>query len=146
MRKFFKILLIILLSGFLLGCGGVLFLFNSAKKGLPDIKKLVENYAPLQPTAIYDINGTLIDRIYIEDREPIAFDKIPQDLKDAFLAIEDKRFYEHNGIDFIRLTKSMFVNVITMRKAQGGSTITQQLARNAFLTLEKNGIEKLKKL
>ena len=42
MRKFFKILLIILLSGFLLGCGGVLFLFNSAKKGLPDIKKLVE--------------------------------------------------------------------------------------------------------
>ena len=121
MRKFFKFLLIILLSGFLLGCGGVLFLFNSAKKGLPDIKKLVENYAPLQPTAIYDINGTLIDRIYIEDREPIAFDKIPQDLKDAFLAIEDKRFYEHNGIDFIRLTKSMFVNVITMRKAQGGS-------------------------
>lgn len=144
MRKFFKILLIILLSGFLLGCGGVLFLFNSAKKGLPDIKKLVENYAPLQPTAIYDINGTLIDRIYIEDREPIAFDKIPQDLKDAFLAIEDKRFYEHNGIDFIRLTKSMFVNVITMRKAQGGSTITQQLARNAFLTLEKKWDRKVK--
>lgn len=144
MRKFFKILLIILLSGFLLGCGGVLFLFNSAKKGLPDIKKLVENYAPPQPTAIYDINGTLIDKIYIEDRESVAFDKIPQDLKDAFLAIEDKRFYEHNGIDFIRLTKSMFVNVITMRKAQGGSTITQQLARNAFLTLDKRWDRKVK--
>ena len=144
MRKFFKILLIILLSGFLIGSVGAFFLFNSAKKDLPDIKKLVESYAPLQPTAIYDINGNLIDKIYIEDRDPIAFDKIPQDLKDAFLAVEDKRFYEHNGIDFIRLAKSMFVNVITMRKAQGGSTITQQLARNAFLTLDKRWDRKVK--
>lgn len=144
MRKFFRILLILLFSLFLIGCGGVFYLFSSAKKDLPDIKKLVENYAPLQPTAIYDINGELIDRIYIEDREPVAFSKIPQDLKDAFLAIEDKRFYEHNGIDFIRLTKSILVNVVTMRKAQGGSTITQQLARNAFLTLEKKWDRKIK--
>lgn len=144
MRKFFKIMLILFVSGFLVACGGIVFLFSSAKRELPDIKKLIEEYAPLEPTSIFDINGELIDRIYIEDREAVPFEKIPQDLKDAFLSIEDKRFYQHNGIDFIRLTKSIMVNVITMRKAQGGSTITQQLARNAFLTLEKKWDRKVK--
>lgn len=144
MRKFLKIILIILISSFLVACGGIFFLFSSAKSQLPDIKGLIENYAAPEPTSIYDINGELIDKIYIEDREAVPFDKIPQDLKDAFLSIEDKRFYEHNGIDYIRLTKSVFVNIITMRKAQGGSTITQQLARNAFLTLEKKWDRKIK--
>ena len=144
MRKFLKIMLILFVSGFLVACGGVLYLFSSAKKDLPDIKKLIENYAPLEPTSIYDVNGELIDRMYIEDREAVPFDKIPKDLKNAFLSIEDKRFYEHNGIDYIRLTKSMLVNIVTMRKAQGGSTITQQLARNAFLSLEKKWDRKVK--
>ena len=144
MRKFLKIMLILLISGFLVACGGVFFLFSSAKKELPDIKQLIENYAAPEPTSIYDINGELIDKMFVEDREAVPFDKIPKDLKDAFLSIEDKRFYEHNGIDYIRLTKSVIVNITTMRKAQGGSTITQQLARNAFLTLEKKWDRKIK--
>lgn len=144
MRKFLKIILILFVTGFFAATAGILILFNTAKKDLPDVKKLIENYAPLEPTSIYDINGELIDRMYIEDRETVPFNKIPQDLKNAFLSIEDKRFYEHNGIDFIRLTKSVLVNIVTMRKAQGGSTITQQLARNAFLNLDKNWKRKIK--
>ena len=71
-------------------------------------------------------------------------DSVPQHLKDAFVALEDKRFYEHHGIDYIRILGALFANVKSGSRAQGGSTITQQIVKNAFLNREKSFSRKLK--
>jgi len=85
-------------------------------------------------TTFYDRDGNLIaERHGAENRYPVTFDEIPEDLKQAFLAIEDSQFYEHPGISFSGIIRSVLVNLQEGRAAQGASTITQQLARNALL-------------
>ena len=97
-------------------------------------------------TYIYDINGDIITRLYRENRIPVSLDEIPLDLQKAVIAIEDDHFYEHNGINFKAILRAIYVDIKEGRKAQGGSTITMQLARNAFLTLDKNWSRKLNEL
>lgn len=82
-------------------------------------------------------NGTIIGRYGDVVGEQISVDTIPENLKNAVLAIEDRRFYYHFGLDPIGLARAMFVNVQEGRVAQGGSTITQQLAKNLFLSRER---------
>ena len=144
MKKFLKIAVATgLILVFLVG-GLAAYLVVQAYKGLPDISKLVEEYNPAIPSVIYDSNGEVVDMIYREIRDLASIDEIPVHTQNAFLAIEDKRFRKHMGIDPIRFTKAMMVNIAAMRKAQGGSTITQQLAKNAFLTHEKSVLRKVK--
>ncbi|MDK9582178.1 PBP1A family penicillin-binding protein [Sneathia vaginalis] len=97
---------------------------------------MLENYEPLKPSVIYDINGKQIDVLAIENRDPIAITEVPKVVQNAFIAVEDKRFRKHHGIDLIRSTKALILNV-TKTGRQGGSTITQQLVKNAFLTSER---------
>lgn len=100
-------------------------------KELPPIEQL-EDYSPPQVTTLYDRTGTIeIGRLYRQKRV-IAHIKsdIPKDLINAFIAIEDKRFYSHFGIDFARTFKAILIDIKRMRPAQGASTITQQLPRN----------------
>lgn len=146
MRKFFTGLFILLFSIALIGGGALLYIFSKTKQEMPNLQKLISEYKPLEPTSIYDVNGNLISRMFLEDRQPVSISEIPQDLRDAFVAIEDKRFYEHNGVDYLRTGKSVFENVVSGRKAQGGSTITQQLSRNAFLDLNKTYTRKIKEV
>ena len=105
---------------------------------------MVDGYRQMESTVIYDSNGTEIDRIARENRELVPIEKIPKSLQNAFVAIEDRKFYTHKGFDIKRLAKAMFVNISQMRKAQGGSSITQQLAKNAFLTNERSIMRKVK--
>ena len=81
-----------------------------------------------------------------EDRKVAKIQTIPLHLQNAFIAIEDRKFREHYGIDPIRILGSIFVNLKSGRAAQGGSTITQQLARNAFLSQEKTFARKIKEV
>ncbi len=111
---------------------------------LPDVSKMVEGYTQIEPTVLYDINGEVIDKVIRENREIVKIDKIPKSLQMAFVTIEDRKFYSHHGFDVKRTGKAILINVVKMKKAQGGSTITQQLARNAFLTLEKTMTRKVK--
>lgn len=98
--------------------------------------EMLENYEPLKPSIIYDINGKQIDVLAIENRDPISINEVPKMVQNAFIAVEDKRFRKHHGIDVIRSFKAVLLNV-TKTGRQGGSTITQQLVKNAFLSSER---------
>ncbi|MGE5417799.1 MAG: transglycosylase domain-containing protein [Acidobacteriota bacterium] len=76
----------------------------------------------------------------------VPLSEVPQDLINAFLATEDRAFYEHQGINPARMAKALFIDILSGSKAQGASTITQQLARNAFLTQEKTWTRKIQEI
>ncbi|WP_319370820.1 transglycosylase domain-containing protein [uncultured Ilyobacter sp.] len=144
MKKIFKVsILLVFLSIVVIGIVSFSLIF-SAYKSLPDVGKLVESYTPAVPTTIYDSNGDVIDLIYRERRDTVTISEIPENLKNAFVAIEDRRFYKHHGLDPFRLGRAIAVNISQRRAAQGASTITQQLAKNAFLTHEKKLARKVK--
>ncbi len=105
-------------------------------------------YRPSIVTRIYADDGkTLIGEFALEKRIPLRFDEIPPVMKNAILAVEDARFYDHVGIDPIRIVGATWKN-LTSEKAEGGSTLTQQLAKNLFITREEvrgKNIETLKR-
>ncbi|WP_432412813.1 transglycosylase domain-containing protein [Rasiella sp. SM2506] len=99
---------------------------------LPSNKELKE-LSQYRASDIYDINNELIGKFYIENRQPIPLDSIPQHVLDAVIATEDARFYEHNGIDTSSLFRVVIKSILLQDKsAGGGSTLTQQLAKNLF--------------
>ncbi len=120
--------------------GGVLY---AELQELPDIKAIQTN-GPSQSTSIYDVNGDLISQLSLEQRTIVPFAKIPQTLKDAFISIEDERFYQHIGVDPIGIIRAFVKNIRAGGAKEGASTITQQLARNLFLTHEKTLSRKIR--
>ena len=119
-------------AGFLLSITGT----------LPDVSQTL---SPAASSQIYDCKGRLITTVHAEqNRLPVKLADTPKDLQNAFIAAEDIRFYKHHGIDPIGIARAVVSN-IRHRDAtgQGGSTITQQLARNAFLTQEQTLKRKL---
>ncbi|HBK85213.1 MAG TPA: carboxypeptidase, partial [Firmicutes bacterium] len=98
---------------------------------------------PERTTNVLADDGQLLTSIYVENRRPVPLADVSPNFLDAVIAVEDSRFYKHRGIDFIRLGKAILVNIQTRSKAQGASTLTQQLARNLYLTLEKKYTRKI---
>ena len=144
LKKILKIVACVVVASGIIGTIAVSLVVNHYKKEIPNITELVESYTPSIPTQIYDRNGKVIDIIYKESRVPVKFENVPQILKDAFIAIEDRRFYNHYGIDPIGLTRAIFINMSSGRARQGASSFTQQLARNAFLSHERKLSRKIK--
>lgn len=107
---------------------------------------VIEKYEPSLSTEVYDRKGRFVYAFYLQKREAVRLSKVPRNLINAFIAIEDKRFFQHNGIDIVRLFKSAIVDIISLRPVQGASTITQQLARNMFLTPQKAIVRKIKEM
>lgn len=96
------------------------------------------NMRPAVSSQVFDSYGRLITTLHSDqNRLPIDINKVPQNLQNAFIAAEDNRFYEHIGIDPIGIFRAIFANLTNRGIAQGGSTITQQLAKNAFLSQEQ---------
>lgn len=95
-------------------------------------------------TTIETSDGTVIGKLYEENRIPITLDDIPEHVQEAFIAVEDKRFYDHSGVDFISIVRAVYRDIIAMAKVEGASTITQQLAKNLFLTNDKTWLRKTK--
>ncbi|GAE30387.1 transglycosylase domain-containing protein [Halalkalibacter hemicellulosilyticus] len=93
-------------------------------------------------TLLVDQNGELITQLYRENREPISILDVPQHVQDAFIAIEDVRFYEHQGFDMRAIGRALYRDIAAGAKVEGGSTITQQLAKNVFLSNEKSWLRK----
>ncbi len=133
---FFAIVFAVLFLGAAAGFAGAVW------GGLPDVSK---NITPDASSQIFDRKGRLISTIYAEeDRLPVTIDQVPKDLQNAFIAAEDIRFYEHHGIDPRGILRAVYSNIVSGNATgQGGSTITQQLARNAFLTQEQTLKRKL---
>jgi len=115
------------------------------KKDLPSPANL-QTIAPPIKTLVYDTNGKLVHEFFKENRSIVPLTEIPKPLVQAILAIEDRRFYTHWGIDPIRLVRALITDIVARRPEQGGSTITQQLARNLFLTHEKTFTRKVKEI
>ncbi len=120
--------------------GGVLY---AQLQDLPDITNLNE-FKPSEATRIFDINGDLISQLWLEQRTIVPLEKIPQTLQDAVIAIEDDRFYQHYGVDPLGILRAFLNNIAHHNRIQGGSTITQQLARNLFLTHEQTLTRKIR--
>jgi penicillin-binding protein 1A len=112
---------------------------------LPSIAAL-EDYTPSLVTKIYDCKGALITELFTERRTLTPLKDIPVDLQNAVISIEDNDFFKHWGVSPKGIARAAFNNVIKHRVAQGGSTITQQLAKTIFLSPERNLSRKMKEL
>lgn len=110
---------------------------------IPDIKNVAQ-YKPLETTYIFDRDNKVIERIFIENRTVVSLAKMPDLLGKAFVAAEDGRFFEHDGLDFFSVLRAALHNLKAGRRAQGGSTITQQVAKSLLLTPEKTYLRKIK--
>ena len=112
----------------------------------PSIEQFDE-YRPAQPARLFAVDGRLIAEVGLERRSVVRLEQVPQHVVDAFVITEDKRFYRHSGIDYIRIVGAVWANVKAVGFAQGFSTITMQLARNIFperLSREKTLVRKLR--
>ena len=110
---------------------------------LPAVRSL-EEYSPAESSLVYSSDGKILAELYLERRTFIPYYKIPDHVKKAFIAIEDVRFYSHPGVDFIGILRALYQDLKTRSIAQGGSTITQQLAKMVFLKPERSVKRKLK--
>ncbi|CAM2987375.1 penicillin-binding protein 1A [Vibrio rarus] len=143
--KFIKITLVLALACIVIGLGTIFGFYYYLKPQLPDVATLknVELQTPMQ---VYTHDGKLIAQFGEKRRVPLRLDDIPQELVDAIIATEDSRFYEHYGFDPIGITRAAIAVISTGSASQGASTITQQLARNFFLSNEKKIMRKIKEI
>ncbi len=112
---------------------------------LPSVETLGA-YRPPTVTVVYDQHGELMGEIYEKRRYVVELDAMPQVLLDAFISAEDASFYEHGGIDYMGIVRAVGRNALAGKKAQGASTITQQVARAFLLTNEKTFTRKIKEV
>lgn len=131
---------VILTLGTLLGLGvaGALIIGFALTMAYPNLPELdsITSYKPKMPLRIFSADNVLIGEFGEERRNVVRFDQIPDIMKKAVLAIEDDRFYEHGGVDYLGITRAALHN-LTGGAKQGASTITQQVARNFFLSSEQ---------
>ena len=118
-----------------------LMALSIAYPNLPDVSEL-SNYRPKLPLRVYTAEGNLISEFGEERRNLTPIREIPKVMKDAVLAIEDARFYEHGGVDYVGVARAALAN-LGREKAQGASTITMQVARNVYLSSEKTYTRKI---
>jgi penicillin-binding protein 1A len=136
-----RILIMMIAFSLLAGIIGGFLYWTSA--GLPNIK-LLEEYTPLESSRVYSADGTMIAELYLERRTFIPYYQVPDHVKKAFIAVEDVRFYNHPGVDFIGIMRALWHDIKAGGVVEGGSTITQQLARMLFLTPDRSIKRKIK--
>src|SRR5213596_1164954 len=146
-RRWIRIILMLVGIGSLIlaSAAGVaaLWAFTILPRSLPSVKTL-ETFQPIQGTKVYDDNDELLTELHVERRIFVPLGHIPQTLRDAVIATEDRRFYSHWGIDPIGVARAVIQNYRRGRIVEGGSTITQQLTKVLFLTPDKSLERKMK--
>lgn len=148
MRRSVRILVFILATGFTLfvvGVGVVVGAYLYVAPDQPDVEML-RDVELKEPMRVFTRHGRLIAEFGEERRRPLSYENIPRQLRQAFIAAEDDRFYEHPGVDYQGLLRAAVNLVITRERSQGGSTITMQLARNFFLTRDRTYIRKISEI
>jgi penicillin-binding protein 1A len=142
-RSPLKVLLWSVLAATLVGAvvfgGTVLYLMLD----LPPLTGLHE-YQPSLVTRVYSADKQVIGQFFVERRILVPLDKIPRHLVNAVIAIEDARFFEHRGLDFVGIARAALTNILSGKIRQGASTITQQLARSLFLSPKRDFERKAK--
>lgn len=145
MKKVFRWFFVLLLVSAVLAVSAIGTAWLVFEPDLPEVETLrdVQLQVPLR---VYSQDGKLIGLFGEMRRVPVTLQDMPDNLPQAFLAGEDARFYEHPGVDYQGLSRAAFTLLTTGEKTVGGSTITQQLARNFFLTSEKTFTRKIKEI
>ncbi|MDY6853764.1 MAG: PBP1A family penicillin-binding protein [Thermodesulfobacteriota bacterium] len=121
---------------------GIYFYFS---RNLPDLS-LLKNYHPNITTKVYSDQGEIIGEFYLEKRIVVPLSRIPKILIQAFVSAEDRRFYEHSGINFLSIMRAFFKNIKAGKIVQGGSTITQQVTKYFLLSPERRFSRKIKEV
>ncbi len=137
-----------ILAGALIGFNSIVFLslylaYWYFTHDLPDFTKIT-GYKPRLISEVYSLDGRLIGEFTAEKRKLIPLEEIPIHVRNAFIAVEDKRFFKHEGVDFKRVVGALIKNIREGGIVQGGSTITQQVAKNVVLSPEKSISRKIK--
>ncbi len=129
----------------LLIAAGDAYVLRRLLAGLPNIHAL-EEYAPSLTSRVFDCKGDVVAEFSIEKRALLSLAKIPVDLQNAVIAIEDDQFFKHWGISPRGILRSAFANLLAGRVRQGGSTITMQLSRQIFLTRQRKFVRKIREI
>jgi penicillin-binding protein 1A len=132
---------LILLAG--IACGSAIGAFLTLTHDLPRIQEL-EDFRPSSVTTVLSAEGKVLGEFFVEKRVPVDLEEIPPYLREAVVATEDRRFYEHAGLDWRGIGRAILKDIRAGRFKEGGSTITQQLAKVLFLNPEKTIQRKLK--
>jgi 1A family penicillin-binding protein len=130
----------------IVAAGGFVWFAYDITAGLPD-RTAIRNLGDMaQATTIFDAQDTAVFTIFKEQRIEVPLKDISPNFMKAVVSVEDQRFYEHSGVDFVRVAAAFVHNVQERRRAEGGSTITQQLARQSFLSRDKTLRRKMKEV
>lgn len=137
----YKLIIALIILSIILGAsaGG----YFAIEKGIPSIEEL-KQYQPETGTKIYADDDVLVGELKIEKGVFVPLNKIPDNMKNAAIAVEDSRFWKHKGIDYIAIIRALLKDIAYVQLKEGGSTITQQLAKVIFLTPEKTVKRKLR--
>jgi len=142
LRAFVSFLQVCILLSMGILAGLVLGWFASLSRSLPNIS----TFEAPEATLVYSADGVLLGRVFRENRTNVPLNDIPRNLRNATIAIEDRRFYEHSGVDMRGVARAVYANLRGHRLTQGGSTITQQLARNVYLTQRRTIQRKIQEI
>lgn len=142
--KFVKYFLIFAVCCIVLGAASIFGLYKYIEPQLPDIATLKDIRLQI-PMQVFSTDGELIAQFGEKRRIPLKLDQIPSVMVHSFIATEDSRFYEHHdGVDPVGIFRAASIALISGHASQGASTITQQLARNFFLSPERTLMRKIK--
>jgi penicillin-binding protein 1A len=139
-----KICLIAAVLGGALGTAGIWLCIKKYEAGLPSAELLRSSYRPAQVTRVLARDGTVLSQVFTERRTVIPFDSIPAHTKLCFLAAEDAHFYEHEGLNYIGMLRAIVKNLRARHTKQGGSTITQQVVKNLWLSPDRTFARKIR--
>jgi penicillin-binding protein 1A len=138
-----KVLAAVAVFGVVLGIGGGLVYWTILD--LPEVRTL-ESYRPIESSRVYSSDQKVLAEFFYERRNYVPHHQIPVRIKQAFIAVEDQRFYAHPGVDIIGILRALYKDVTARKIVEGGSTITQQLTKMLFLRPEKSISRKLKEV
>ncbi len=138
------IIIVGIMAFMVIGIGVGLGFLSATIQSAPNLRGDIRPAASAQ---VFDVNGKLITVLHaVENRLPVPLTKIPKDLQNAFIALEDNRFYQHGGVDPRAILRAVWINVAAGGVSEGGSTITQQLAKNALLTQDRTWKRKVQEV
>ncbi len=148
MRKFLKFIWFMTKLGLFFAVLGVILIYALYKHYEPELPSVeaIKEYRLQVPLRVFTEDGKLISVFGTKKRIPVSIDQIPLQVKQAYIAAEDSSFYSHPGFDIKGIMRAVWQIVTTGKKQGGGSTITQQLTRNVFLTLDQTWTRKIKEL